>query len=49
MADFNEPGHEDVIKKILDDFEKAKINITYSEIEEILLKYEKEAINKISE
>ncbi len=49
MADFNEPGHEDVIKKILDDFEKAKINITYYEIEEILFKYEKEAINKISE
>ena len=49
MADFNEPGHEDVIKKILDDFEKSKINITYSEIEEILFKYEKEAINKISE
>ena len=49
MADFNEPGHEDVIKKILDDFQKAKINITYSEIEEILFKYEQEAINKISE
>ena len=49
MADFNEPGHEDVIKKILDDFQKAKISITYSEIEEILLEYEKEAINKISE
>ena len=49
MADFNEPGHGDVIKKILDDFEKAKINITYNEIEEILFKYEKEAINKISE
>ena len=49
MADFNKPGHEDVIKKILDDFQKAKISITYSEIEEILLKHEKEAINKISE
>ena len=35
MADFNEPGHEDVIKKILDDFQKVKISITYSEIEEI--------------
>ena len=30
---------------ILDDFEKAKINITYSEIEEILLEYE-DYINK---
>ena len=49
MADFNEPGHEDVIKKILDDFQKAKISTSYSEIEEILLKHEKEAINKISE
>ena len=49
MADFNEPGHEDVIKKILDDFQKAKVSTTYSEIEEILLKYEKEATNKISQ
>ena len=49
MADFNEPGHEDVIKKILDDFQKANISITYSDIEEILFNYEKEAINKISE
>ena len=49
MADFNEPGHEDVIKKILDDFQKAKISITYGEIKEILFKHEKEAINKISE
>ena len=49
MADFNEPGHEDVIKKILDDFQKANISITYSDIEEMLFNYEKEAINKISE
>ena len=49
MADFNEPGHEDVIKKILDDFQKANISITYSDIEEILFNFEKEAINKISE
>ena len=48
IADFNEPGYEDVIKKILDDFQKAKISITYSEIEEILIQYEKEAIKKIS-
>ena len=41
--------HEDVIKKILDDFQKAKISITYSEIEEILFKHEKDAINKMSE
>ena len=47
MADFNEPGFEDVIKKILNDFKKAEISITYSEIKERLLKYEKEAINKI--
>ena len=49
MADFNEPGYEDVIKKILNDFEKAKISISFSEIEERLFKYEKEATNKISE
>ena len=49
MADFNEPGYEDVIKKILNDFKEAKINISFSEIEEELFKYEKEAINKISE
>ena len=49
MADFNEPGYEDVIKKILDDFQKAKISMTYSEIEEILFEHEKEALNKISE
>ena len=49
MADFDEPGFEDVIKKILNDFKKAEINITYNEIKEILMKYENEAINKISE
>ena len=49
MADFNEPGYEDVIKKILSDFKEAKINISFSEIEEKLLKYEKEATDKISE
>ena len=49
MADFDEPGYEDVIKKILNDFKNAKISTTYSEIEERLLKYEKEAYNKISE
>ena len=48
MADFNEPGYEDVIKKILKDFKEAKISINYSEIEERLFNYEKEAINKIS-
>lgn len=49
MADFNEPGYEDVIKKILSDFKEANINISFSEIEEKLLKYEKEATDKISE
>ena len=49
MADFNEPGYQDVIKKILNDFKEAKINISFSEIEEKLLKYEKEATDKISE
>ena len=49
MADFNEPGYEDVIKKILNDFKEAKINISFSEIEEKLFKYEKEATDKISE
>ena len=47
MADFDEPGFEDVIKKILNDFKKAEINISHDEIKEILLKYENEAINKI--
>ena len=49
MADFNEPGYEDVIKKILTDFKEANIDISFSEIEEKLLKYEKEATDKISE
>ena len=49
MADFNEPGYEDVIKKILNDFKEANINISFSEIKEKLLKYEKEATDKISE
>ena len=49
MADFNEPGYEDVIRKILSDFKEANINISFNEIEEKLLKYEKEATDKISE
>ena len=49
MADFDEPGFEDVIKKILNDFKKAEINISYNEIKEILMKYENEAVTKISE
>ena len=49
MADFNEPGYEDVIKKILNDFKEANINISFSEIQEKLFKYEKEATEKISE
>ena len=49
MADFNKQGYEDVVEKILSDFKEAKINISFSEIEEKLLKYEKEATDKISE
>ena len=49
MADFDEPGFEDVIKKISNDFKKAEIKISYNEIKEILIKYENEAINKILE
>ena len=49
MADFDGPGFEDVIKKILNDFKKAGIKISYNEIKETLLRHEKEAINKISE
>ena len=49
MADFKKPGYEDVIEKILSDFKEANINISSSEIEEKLLKYEKEATDKISE
>ena len=49
MADFSEPGYEDVIRKILSDFKEANINISFNEIEEKLLKYEKEATDKISE
>ena len=41
VADFDEPGVEGVIKKIFNDFEKAKINISYSEVKEKLLMYEK--------
>ena len=47
MADFDEPGFEDVIKKILNDFEKAKINISYDMIKKRLLMYEKEALDKV--
>ena len=51
MVKFRNVGiyHEYVTNIILDDFKKAKISITYSEIEEILFKHEKEAINKMSE
>ena len=49
MADFNESGFEDVINKILSDFKKAEVTISYSEIKEKLLKYETEAIDKVSE
>ena len=49
MADFDEPGFEDVINKILSDFKKAGISISYNEIKEKLLEYENEAISKISE
>ena len=48
MADFKEPGYEDVIKKIATDFEKVNINITYDEIKEKLLSFEKEALSNLS-
>ena len=47
MSDFDEPGHEDVIKKISDDFKNANINISYDEIKSNLLNFEKEAMNKL--
>ena len=49
IADFDEPGHEDVIRKIFNDFKKANINISYDEIKDKLSDFEKEAINKLSE
>ena len=48
ISDFDEPGHEDVIKKILNDFKQVNINISYDEIEEKLLDFEKEALDKLS-
>ena len=47
-ADFDEPGHEDVIRKILNDFKKFNIDISYDDIEEKLLDFEKQAINELS-
>ena len=49
IADFDEPGHEDVIQKIFNDFKKANINISYDEIKDKLSDFEKEAMNKLSE
>ena len=49
MADFEEPGHEGVIKKILNDFKKANINTSYDEIKSTLLNFEKEAMAKLSD
>ena len=48
MADFKESGYEDVIKKIVIDFEKAKISITYDEIKEKLLSFETLATSSLS-
>ena len=48
VADFDEPGHEDVIRKIFNDFNKANISISYDEIKEKLLNLEKDAIDKLS-
>ena len=48
MADFDEPGHDDVIRKIFNDFNKANISISYDEIKEKLLNLEKDAIDKLS-
>ena len=49
VADFDEPGHEDVLRKISNDFNKANINISYDEIKEKLLNFEKDAIDKLSD
>ena len=43
------PGHEDVLRKISNDFNKANINISYDEIKEKLLNFEKDAIDKLSD
>ena len=47
-SDFDEPGHEDVIRKILNDFKKFNIDISYDDIKEKLLDFEKQAINELS-
>ena len=49
ISDFDEPRHEDVIRKIFNDFKKANINISYDEIKDKLSDFEKEAMNKLSE
>ena len=48
-SDFDEPGHEDVVKKIFHDFQKKNIDLSYEEVKEKLLDFEREAVKKISE
>ena len=49
MADFDEPGHEDVVKKIFHDFQIKNIDFSYEEVKEKLLDFEKEALKKLSD
>ncbi len=49
ISDFDEPGHEDVVKKIFHDFQIKNINLSYEEVKEKLLDFEKEALKKLSD
>ena len=49
ISDFDEPGHEDVIKKIFHDFQIKNIDFSYEEVKEKLLDFEKEALKKLSD
>ena len=49
ISDFDEPGHEDVIKKIFHDFQIKNIDLSYEEVKEKLLDFEKEALKKLSD
>ena len=46
-SDFDEPGHEDVVKKIFNDFQMKNIDFSYEEVKEKLLDFEKEALKKL--
>ena len=49
ISDFDEPGHEDVVKKIFHDFQIKNIDFSYEEVKEKLLDFEKEALKKLSD